>query len=383
MAINCSSNALLDTLNAKKDLLNSKVAELQSAGAAAMADIQAKADAMKDSLLAAIPVPPAIPNFKKELDALKDKVGAELAEAKAAFKERWGDALPDIDIDGLMDKVSAAKSLVDNFDENLNDLATGLAGKVADKFDFCKDVPNIEAPKVSADGKVEVVKVKAEEPIVAADIPKKVEVVVPTVVEKEKAPSVSPKVVKSVDEIKEAKDLMYRELNEYRAPYRKQMTDSTSAALRIVMQGSGDAVSSSAADLTKSSGIVGRAASKAFLEGITLIEYYNSGKGKRIERSLIKKYLIAKSEEKKFKEYNGQLLRFNQVVAYGPGLSGTFANAAQEQSEYMNKKITQIKEEGDSLITVTPGGHDAVLAGYVKIINRHTAIIEDLRNYKV
>ena len=49
----------------------------------------------------------------------------------------------------------------------------------------------------------------------------------------------------------------------------------------------------------------------------------------------------------------------------------------------MNKKITQIKEEGDSLITVTPGGHDAVLAGYVKIINRHTAIIEDLRNYKV
>jgi hypothetical protein len=51
MAINCSSNALLDTLNAKKDLLNSKVASLQSAGAAAMGDLKAKADAMKDSLL--------------------------------------------------------------------------------------------------------------------------------------------------------------------------------------------------------------------------------------------------------------------------------------------------------------------------------------------
>lgn len=387
MAINCSSNALLDTLNAKKDALNAKVGELQSLGAAAMADLKAKADEMKDSLLAAVPVPPAIPNFKKELDALKGKVGAELAEAKAAFKERWGDALPDIDIDGLMDKVSAAKSLVDNFEEDLNDFVSGVASNietaVSDQFDFCKDVPNIEAPKVSAEGKVEQVKVKAEEPTVAADIPKEVEVVVPTVVEKEKAPSVSPKVVKSVDEIKEAKDLMHRELNEYRAPYRKQMTDSTSAALRIVMQGSGDAVSSSEDDLVRSSGIVGRAASKAFLEGITLIEYYNSGKGKRIERSLIKKYLIAKSEEKKFKEYNGQLLRFNRVVAYGPGLSGTFANAAQEQSEYMNKEITQIKEEGDSLITVTPGGHDAVLAGYVKIINRHTAIIKDLRNYKV
>jgi hypothetical protein len=363
MAINCSSNALLDTLNAKKDLLNSKVAELQSAGAAAMGDLANKAKDVKDSLLAAVPVPPAIPNFKKELDALKGKVGKELADAKAAFKERWGDALPDIDIDGMIANVT---SLIPS-----------------PNFDFCKDVPNVEAPKISADGKVEAVKVKAEEPIVAADIPKKVEVVVPTVVEKEKAPSVSPKVVKSVDEIKEAKDLMYRELNEYRAPYRKQMTDSTSVALRIVMQGSGDAVSSSEADLTKSSGIVGRAASHAFLEGITLIEYYNSGKGKRIERALIKKYLIAKSEETKFKEYNSQLVRFNQVVAYGPGLSGTFANEAQQQSEYMNKKITQVKEEGDSLITVTPGGHDAVLAGYVEIINRHTAIIKDLRNYKV
>ena len=75
MAINCSSNALLDTLNAKKDALNAKVAELSSLGAAAMADLQAKADEMKDALLAAVPVPPAIPNFKKELEELRDKVG--------------------------------------------------------------------------------------------------------------------------------------------------------------------------------------------------------------------------------------------------------------------------------------------------------------------
>ena len=63
MAINCSSNALLDTLNAKKDALNAKVGEFQSLGAGAMADIKAKADEMKDSLLAAVPVPPIIPNF--------------------------------------------------------------------------------------------------------------------------------------------------------------------------------------------------------------------------------------------------------------------------------------------------------------------------------
>ena len=70
MAINCSSNALLDTLNAKKEALNAKVAELSSLGAGAMADLQAKADEMKDALLAAVPEPPVLPNFKKELEAL-------------------------------------------------------------------------------------------------------------------------------------------------------------------------------------------------------------------------------------------------------------------------------------------------------------------------
>lgn len=203
MAINCSSNALLDTLNAKKDLLNSKVAELQSAGAGAMEDLKAKADAMKDSLLAAVPVPPAIPNFKKELDALKGKVGKELADAKAAFKERWGDALPDIDIDGM---IANATSLIPS-----------------PNFDFCKDVPNVEAPKVSADGVVEEVKVKAEVPIVAADIPKKVEPVVPTVVEKEKQASSSGLMEKSLYELLE--DL---------APYEKEIAALTAQQMPAI-----------------------------------------------------------------------------------------------------------------------------------------------------
>lgn len=229
MAINCSSNALLDTLNAKKEALNAKVAGLQSLGAKAMGDIAKAADEMKDALLAAIPEPPVIPNFKKELDELKDKVGKELAEAKAAFKERWGDALPDIDIDGLMDKVSAAKSLVDNFEEDLNDFVGGavsnitgaagdalsdIAGGIEDKFDFCKDVPNIDAPKVSADGKVEKVVDKGAEPTTPADGPKKIEEVVPTVIAKEKQVSESGLIEKS-----------YSELLDDLAPYRKEIDE--------------------------------------------------------------------------------------------------------------------------------------------------------------
>ena len=218
MAINCSSNSKLDALNAKKAELNAKVAELQSAGASAMADVKAKADSMKAALLAAVPEPPVLPNFKKELEELKSKTGAALAKAKAAFKERWGDALPDVDIDGLMEKVTAAASLVNNFEENLNDFVTGVAsnvaGAAADKFDFCKDVPNIDAPKVSAEGKVEEVKVKAVEPTVAADIPKKVEVVTPTVVQKENEVSSSGLIEKS-----------YSELLDDLAPYRKEIDE--------------------------------------------------------------------------------------------------------------------------------------------------------------
>ena len=205
MAINCSSNSKLDALNAKKAELNAKVAELQSAGASAMADVKAKADSMKAALLAAVPEPPVLPNFKKELEALKGKTGAALIKAKADFKARWGGALPDVDIDGLMDKVTAAASLVTG-------AAANLAGAAASKFDFCKDVPNIDAPKVSATGVVEVVKVKAAEPTVAADIPKKVAEVVPTVIEKENEVSSSGLIEKSYSEL----------LNDL-APYRKEI----------------------------------------------------------------------------------------------------------------------------------------------------------------
>lgn len=382
MAINCSSNALLDTLNAKKDALNAKVGELQSLGAGAMADLKVKADEMKDSLLAAVPVPPIIPNFKKELEELKGKVGKELAEAKAAFKERWGDALPDIDIDGLMDKVSAAKSLVDNFDENLNDLATGLAGKVADKFDFCKDVPNIEAPKVSADGKVEVVKVKAEEPIVAADIPKKVEVVVPTVVEKEKAPSVNLKVDDTAEKLKQAKDEMNRALNDYRATYTKLMREASTEALKYKLAGAPEDELITI-DSQRVNTIVGRAETRAAVAEITLIEYYNSGKPrKKIARAFIRKFLIAKYEMMKYKEYSGQMMVINRGLTYAGFAGLTLEEQVTQRVEYMNEKILEVQDNGDTLSLVALGGHGPPLEGYRDIIVQYQETLNKIRNYK-
>lgn len=366
MAINCSSNALLDTLNAKKDALNAKVASLQSAGAAAMGDLKAKADAMKDSLLAAIPVPPAIPNFKKELDALKDKVGTELAEAKAAFKERWGDALPDIDIDGLMDKVSAAKSLIDNFDENLNDLATGLAGKVADKFDFCKDVPNIEAPKVSPEGKVEVVKVKAEEPIVAADIPKKVEVVVPTVVEKERAPSIKPTVTVSRDELADAKSAMRKEIDSFLLEFRTNKT----AAARLSARNRASTISWN------------RILKNKDKDGLTLMDYYNSEQGKKVDRILIKKYLKSEAEAAKWNTIILvclSLTRFSATLGTGDEFQQILK---REKSKINLGSLEEVVEDGEYLSTRTVTGYGGTIQSYANILVKHATIIEQIESYR-
>jgi hypothetical protein len=397
MAINCSSNALLDTLNAKKDALNAKVGELQSLGAGAMADIKAKADEMKDSLLAAVPVPPIIPNFKKELEELKGKVGKELAEAKAAFKERWGDALPDIDIDGLMDKVSAAKSLVDNFEEDLNDFVSGavsnvagaagdalsdIAGGIEDKFDFCKDVPNIDAPKVSAEGKVEQVKVKAEEPTVATDIPKKVEIVEPTVVEKEKAPSVNLKVDDTAEKLKQAKDEMNRALNDYRATYTKLMREASTEALKYKLAGAPEDELITI-DSQRVNTIVGRAETKAAVAEITLIEYYNSGKPrKKIARSFIRKFLIAKYEMMKYKEYSGQMMVINRGLTYGGFAGLTLEEEITQRVEYMNEKILEVQDNGDTLSLVALGGHGPPLEGYRDIIVQYQETLNKIRNYK-
>lgn len=359
MAINCSSNALLDTLNAKKEALNAKVAELQSAGAGAMADLKAKSDEMKAALLAAVPEVAEIPNFKKELEELRGKTGAALVKAKADFKERWGDALPDVDIDGLMDKVTAAASLVTG-------AAANLAGAVASNFDFCKDVPNIDAPKVSADGVVEEVKVKAAEPIVAADIPKKVEVVVPTVVAKEKLPSVSPKVVKPVDKLKQAQVAMGLELNKYLQPNKFALYDANKEVFRIFKQ----ALNS-----------VGRDKERAAKKNMTLIEYYNTGKGRKVARILVKKYCIALAEENKLKEYKNACMYLNRVMHQNP--DADLSEETEKQINRLNKEIITVRAEGETLIGETLGGHGDLVAGYSELMFWHLDLISELRDYKV
>ena len=216
MAINCSNNAALEKLQASKDALNAALNNAATAGRSALGAVDAAVKQLEKDLKAALPELPELPNFKKELQALAGKVGEDLAKAKAAFKERWGDSLPDIDIDGLMNKVSGAISLVENFEDDLEDFVTGavglaagaignIASGVADQFDFCKDVPNIEGTVDPDTGKIATVKDLGAEPTPPQEPAKDVEPVVPTVTDAAKAPSKSPFADKSFSEMQETR----------------------------------------------------------------------------------------------------------------------------------------------------------------------------------
>ena len=364
MAINCSSNSALEALNAKKEALAGKIGELKAAGAAAMGDLKAKADEMKDSLLAALPDPPEFPNFKKELAELQGKVGKELADAKAAFKERWGKAMPDVDIDGLMEKVAVVQDLVENFEENAIDLATGLAKKAADKFDFCKDVPNVEAPKVDANGVVEQVKVKAEEPTVAADIPVKVEVVEPTVVAKEKEPSVSYTVKKPVDELARARENMRMSVKRFLSKYTHGRTTADNKLKE-----------------KKREKWYSKVSKKAGKKGLTLIEYYNSGSAKSGDKTEIREYIIVETYKYNMNLVVQNIMAVNRAFS-SHGSGEAFNSALALIKDKLSKSTRVVSEKGDSISINTGESYEKVLQEYADLLKEHEEIISDLEKYK-
>jgi len=353
MSINCSSNGLLDTLNAKKDALNADIEALQGkAGAAmegALIGLKAKGDAMKDSLLAMVPEVPAIPNFKKELDALKGKVGKELADAKAAFKERWGDALPDIDIDGM---IANATSLIPS-----------------PNFDFCNDVPNIEAPKVSADGKVEAVTNIGPDPVVPADVPAAPVALVPTVVEKEKAPSVSPKIDTNLRDLQIAKAEMGFEIDDFLSPYRKRKQAASFEKYKLTSDKNWEKVNN----------VIQK-------EGYNLKEYYNYEMGKPAQLELVRQWFVHDIEIMNMNLLINSCLKVNKLWATLEGEYRTDYVGKVRQTLIFNYKRLDadlVDDEGRVLNIVGVRDGAKILDAYTVVLNNYDAVIKDLRNYKV
>lgn len=186
MSIDCSKNPKLEALEAKQSELDNLINGLASAGAAGMSALNEAANSMVSALQDMMPTIPEVPNFKKEIQALSGLTGEALVKAKADFKAKWGDALPDVDIDGMMANVSRPNipSL------NLN----------APSFDLCKDVPNIDAPEI-VDGKVTKVKDKGPEPTTPTGPPATANPVESTIVAKELQPSASGRTTRGIIEI--------------------------------------------------------------------------------------------------------------------------------------------------------------------------------------
>lgn len=182
MSIDCSKNPKLEALEAKQSELDNLINGLADAGAAGMEALQEAADSMVSALQDMMPTIPEVPNFKKEIQDLAGLTGDALVKAKAAFKEKWGDALPDVDIDGMMENVSRPN-------------IPGLPS-----FDLCNDVPNIDAPEI-VDGKVTKVKDKGPEPTTPTGPPAAAGPVENTLVAKELQPSASGRTTRNIIEI--------------------------------------------------------------------------------------------------------------------------------------------------------------------------------------
>lgn len=137
MALNCNLNPNLKALEDKKAELNAQMANLSSLGAGGMTDLIAKANAQKDALLGSIPAIPEVPNFQKDIDALKTQAlsglgGIDLHKKIMDLEKQWGGAIPDIG--GILANFSDPTKLL-----NLNSL------------DPCGSVPNISG-KLLPDG---------------------------------------------------------------------------------------------------------------------------------------------------------------------------------------------------------------------------------------
>ena len=102
----CGSNAALSELTGKVDEIKGKLAE----GMGALGDLEAKANEAIGQLTSLIPEIPSFDSLQGDLAAALAAAQGDASAAFAAFKEKWGDALPESEIQGYIDTISAIAS---------------------------------------------------------------------------------------------------------------------------------------------------------------------------------------------------------------------------------------------------------------------------------
>ena len=131
-ALPCGDNAALGDLTGKINEIKDKLNE----GLSALADLEAKATEALSKLTSLKAEIPGLDSLQADLAAALAAAQNDAASAFAAFREKWGDALPEAEIQGYIDTITAL----------LSDPASLLT------FDACKAFPNKQID--SATGKV-------------------------------------------------------------------------------------------------------------------------------------------------------------------------------------------------------------------------------------
>ena len=104
--LSCGSNAALDQLTGKVDEIKGKLAE----GMGALGDLEAKANEAIGQLTSLIPEIPSFDSLQGDLAAALAAAQGDASAAFATFKEKWGEVLPESEIQGYIDTISAIAS---------------------------------------------------------------------------------------------------------------------------------------------------------------------------------------------------------------------------------------------------------------------------------
>ncbi len=394
--IPCASNPLLDELDAEKLAL---AALLVGVSAGGMGAITAQAGAMKAKLDAMIPSVPEVPNFKNELNGLKGKKGVALAVAVAAIQSKWGDALPDVDIAGLAGSIAGGGGIADLAGAaglptdaaglasaaglgggaalavgaavalaggaDVTDLASaaglptdaaGLAGAAG--FDFCKDVPNIDATSI-VNGKISGVKDKGAAITTAVAIPEKVKNLVPTVVSNETLPSSGTSAMPRKE--------IFSKFTEFK--------DNTLKPIEDAQKKDKIEAAKSASKMRKSPEIKS-AFNKASAESLDITTFFNSGNATASDKKAIEKYFV---EQNKASKANAVAKKFSKIntlstkLDFNPDDLSSGDNGKVEWKEYVVKggKLVTVKQKSESEVQ-----------GYIQGFASNKSVIAELNKYK-
>tara|TARA_B100000035_G_scaffold282100_1_gene263451 strand:- start:62 stop:1054 length:993 start_codon:yes stop_codon:yes gene_type:complete len=148
--LSCGSNAALDQLTGKVDEIKGKLAE----GMGALGDLEAKANEAIGQLTSLIPEIPSFDSLQGDLAAALAAAQGDAAAAFATFKEKWGEVLPESEIQGYIDTITAIASdptalltfdACQAFPNKELDTATG---QVATKAKVA-EIPNEAPPKIT------------------------------------------------------------------------------------------------------------------------------------------------------------------------------------------------------------------------------------------